>query len=497
MRRKLFYGLTLLLASASVVGLTACGDKKTTDVKGVCPGNATDYQKDLSDLVPKKTTIKLWADNGQEYADELIKQFEAANPQYIVTYEKVGSTEARARMELDGASGGDVFVFPHDHVGAALATGLLAKAPTATQEKFVSTLKTSTLDTITSCWDDATNSQKKCGEKDTPIAFGAPLSAESNALFYNLKLVKSILNDEEGILKAAGASDALLTELSGKALQLNNENLSSLFTFEEIMEVAKYYNNIATGAEARYFYQADFDNFYHTYMYMTPFGYELFGPSHDDKAKANLDSAEAKASYTYLQGLLGYQDETPHSIYPAAASIVEGTYMSEFYAKTAPIVVTGPWNAQEIYKQFAAPDGEEGYPDLGGSSMPTINGKNSRTFSGVQIAAVSNFSKVTGDAWKLVEFMVSDKGASILYSTSGKLPCLNDTAGIEGISEDIVLKAVSAQLSYSDGMPSISEMGFMWDCGANLFIKLFNGEDVTEATKSAQDAFNKLANIGN
>lgn len=516
MRRKLLFGLTLLLASGSVVGLAACGGKKTTEDKKatVCTGTEEELAKmkvDTVNLVPTKQVIKLYADNGDAYAEEIAAGFQAANPEYIVQVSKVGATEVRARMELEGSDGADVFIFPHDHVGPALASNILAKAPDAVATVLKNTLKASTLDTIRSCWDDAAGKQKKCSETDEKYVFGAPLSAESNALFYNIDLVKQILtnaevgkDDEDNSIYPftdevwASIPEASKTKWASVASQLNANNLSTLMTLNDVLEVAKYYN-VTTSGSSRYFYQADFDDFYHSYMYLTPFGYDLFGENRDDKTLDNLNSEAVINALTFVQEAFGIKATNPW--YSGAASIVQGTYMDEFYAGKAAIVVTGPWNASSIYKAFAVTEnGETTYPKLGGCGMPAIEidgvKKASVTFSGVQVIGVSSLSKVTGAAWKLVQYMVSQEGATILYKTSGKLPCLNDLSNIEGINEDIVLNAISAQLTNSNGMPSITEMGYMWTIGATLFTDTFKGDTPSDAAKKAHDSYVAQAKIG-
>lgn len=504
MKRKLLYGLTLLLASSSVIGLAACGkkDKTTTAEEGCKDMTPEQLVKDVTSLEVKKTTIKLYADNGDPYKDELIAEFEKANPQYIIDYSTVGATDVRARMELEGEDGADVFVMPHDHVGAALATNLLAKVPGELKTTFQSTLKASTLATITSCWDDAKGTQKACGETDTPELFGAPLSAESLALFYDVNLIKDILTNKGGAYFAADAVPAdTLTKWANWAAELNETNLTQLMTLEDMLEVGTYYNIVGSD-DARYFYQADFDDFYHSYMYLTPFGYEIFGPNGDDKTLDNLASDEVKAAYSYMQEIFKTVGE--NQIYPGADGIVQGTYMDNFYAKNgkAPIVVTGPWNASAIKDAFADEDadGNTVYPGLGGSGMPAVmvNGVKTATttFSGVQVIGVSKYSKQTAAAWNLVKFMVSEKGADILYSNSGKLPCLQDVSNVEGLADDPVLNAVSAQLTNSKGMPSITEMGYMWTIGTELFKDLFAGKDVTVSTNKAHESYVSQAKIG-
>ncbi len=486
MRRKLIYGvLSLLLVVSSMFALTACGDKKDACGNVITDG-VSDSIQDPSDIQIIKTTIRLYAD-GDDYAAELIKEFQKQYPQYIVKYSKVGAPDTRARIQLEQKDGADVFVMPHDHVGQALAQNLLQQASDATATKFDDTLKASTLDTIKSCWDNENNTQKQCSGDDARYTFGAPLSAESNALFYNVQLIKDILNNKDGILNEGFDYAAVSAEWQKWATDLTDTNLAEIMTLNDIVEVSKGYN-VVGGDEARYFYQADLDNFYHSYMYMTPFGYELFGTSGDQAGLSNVASDAAKASLTWVK-----ENFVDTKIYPGADGIVEGTYMEDFYSEeiTSAIVVSGPWNAPSIYDAYKVEDadGNETYPNLGACAMPDIelDGTTVKetTFSGVLIAGVNKATSISSAAWTLVEFMVSDKGADILYAQAGKLPCLKDTSNIEGLSENKVLNAVSAQLVNSKGMPSISEMGYMWDIGATMFADLFIGKDVATVTAEA------------
>lgn len=74
----------------------------------------------------KKTELKVWESSGteQNFIQYAIKEFRKINPKVRIRYEPVESTDARNKIELDGPAGvgADVFVAPHDHIGA-LVTG--------------------------------------------------------------------------------------------------------------------------------------------------------------------------------------------------------------------------------------------------------------------------------------------------------------------------------------------------------------------------------------
>lgn len=74
----------------------------------------------------KKIELKVWESSGSEqsYIMYAIKEFKKVNPKVRIRYEPVESTDARNKIELDGPAGvgADIFVAPHDHIGA-LVTG--------------------------------------------------------------------------------------------------------------------------------------------------------------------------------------------------------------------------------------------------------------------------------------------------------------------------------------------------------------------------------------
>ncbi|NMA56292.1 MAG: extracellular solute-binding protein, partial [Treponema sp.] len=73
------------------------------------------------------TQLKIWESEGPEKDFMLwaAAEFEKTHPNVKVVYEPVGSVDARAKIELDGPAGvgADVFVAPHDHLGALINGG--------------------------------------------------------------------------------------------------------------------------------------------------------------------------------------------------------------------------------------------------------------------------------------------------------------------------------------------------------------------------------------
>jgi len=75
----------------------------------------------------KKVTLKMWESDGPErqFMEWAAAEYKKDHPNIEIVYEPVASPDARAKIELDGPAGvgADVFVAPHDHVGALVAGG--------------------------------------------------------------------------------------------------------------------------------------------------------------------------------------------------------------------------------------------------------------------------------------------------------------------------------------------------------------------------------------
>ena len=121
-----------------------------------------------------KAKLKVWESDGPEknFIQQAIKDYKKINKNVSISYEPVASTDARAKIELDGPAGvgADVFVTPHDHIGALVAGGhvLPVDDADAYMEDFLPMAKT--------------------GASYDGVVYGYPLGAETYALFYNKNL---------------------------------------------------------------------------------------------------------------------------------------------------------------------------------------------------------------------------------------------------------------------------------------------------------------------
>ena len=217
-------------------------------------------------------------------------------------------------------------------------------------------------------------------------------------------------------------------------------------------------------------------NSYTMHFFLTAFGYQLFGPDHNDPEKINFNTQEVIDGLTYYQLMRKYLD-VPY------ADLTTDTVEVEFAKGTVPYIIVGPWAISEIQKNA---DFEWGI-----TTIPTINGNQPVTFSGNIIACMSSYTKNAEAAREVLEFMVSDEGLEILYKVRGSIPVLKDPSVIDGLSDDQYVMGILEQAQFSEAMPSIPEMASFWTPAETLYRSVWEGlATPEEAAAKALEDFN-------
>lgn len=245
-----------------------------------------------SSFAAGKAKLKVWESDGPEkvFIQKAIKQFKKVNKNVMITYEPVASTDARAKIELDGPAGvgADVFVTPHDHIGALVQGGHVL--PVDDADAYMADFLP----------------MAKMGASYNGAVYGYPLGAETYALFYNKDLIKEAPK-----------------------------------TWDDVIAFAKTFNNKAEGKYALVWPVADG---YYGYMFMDSFGAPLFGPNGDDRKQHNLNSANAIKGLTYFQNLRKQILDIP-------AADASGDFCNaQFSEGKSAMIITGPWKITDFKK---------------------------------------------------------------------------------------------------------------------------------------------------
>jgi arabinogalactan oligomer/maltooligosaccharide transport system substrate-binding protein len=452
MKKIGFLGLFFVAILSLTVVLTGCGGGTEICVNRASEGVVYNFDQDFSDTVE----LKVWLDD-EDYFLALKAAFEALNPDITLNFTEVGSVDVRQRLELYSGSpqAADVVVYPHDHIGAALQSGLLAAIEGSQAAAIREDMIDSAWQTAAACYDFSTNRIIDCGTSGQQTLFAAPLVGESVALFYNKALLQELTGSD--------TPPTTFEQIIAQAAQAN---------FVELLG-----NNPIIGL--------DVGNAYDMHFVSTSFGFELFGPDGLDPNTANLGSQAVIDALTWFNG----------SLRPAmgvgtlnAADLSGEANRTLFEEGKIPYIIDGPWSISRYL------DAEV---DFGVTLIPTINGVRPTSFSGVQLASVYRQSANPDAAFRLLEFMTSPEGLAILYAEKNVLPALKDVSVVEGVAEDELLSGISEQLNYSQPMPIIPEMGFFWTNAGSMYSNAWNGTKTAEqAAQDAQNGFIAQSGIG-
>ncbi len=370
----------------------------------------------LNSCGEKKVTLKVWESDGpeREFMEWAAEEYKKENPHIEIVYEPVASPDARAKIELDGPAGvgADIFVAPHDHVGALVAGGhVLAASDTSYMENFVDAAK------VAASYEGTT--------------YGYPLSIETYALFYNKDIIQTPPQ-----------------------------------TWDEVIEFAKDWND---KSQNKYALVWGVGNAYYSYMFMSAYGSQLFGPKGDDKTQHNINSPATIKGLEYFQSLRKKILDVP------AADMTDDFCNSAFEQGTAPMVITGPWKVSDFNKTVK---------NYGITTLPGFgNGKPATSFSGVRIAFVSAYSDHQKEAEAFARFLTSKASLEKRFEITNQIPPRSDIKITDPLSNGIL-----SQAAYAFPMPTISQMGTYWSAMASAYAGIWDGDDVTQDLNAAAAA---------
>jgi len=137
-----------------------------------------------------------------------------------------------------------------------------------------------------------------------------------------------------------------------------------------------------------------------------------------------------------------------------------------FSTGQSPFIMQGPW----------MPFFDAGTMNLKVSAMPTAGGQTAAPFVGVQGFYLSSQSKNALLANEfLVNYMATEDAQRTLYEADPRVPALTSLA--EEVSSDPITAGFVASAAGGVPMPSIPEMGSVWDLWNAAEIQIINGAD--------------------
>lgn len=254
--------------------------------------------------------------------------------------------------------------------------------------------------------------------------YGVPVSLETSCLFYN----KDIVGD-----------------VPAK-------------TLEEILEKAKGFN---VPEENIFYFLMTIGDGYKIYPMLSAHGFSLFGKDGTDVDNPGFDTQEFEKGLELVKSL--------KEIMPInAIDLGNVSFLkSQFTEGKVAYEISGPWDITTF---------KDSGVNFGVTVLPTYHGKALTPFAGVQNAHVSAFTEYPVAAQLFAQYLVSDKSAGIMYQVANKITTLKDVSGIEGLSEDELIKPFVEQFANSFPMPSVSRISYYWTISAQTSQAVFDGQ---------------------
>lgn len=433
--------ISLLLTAIMLLSLlAACGakdDPGTTDKPDNAPqqdtstdapsGESDDTNapsSDATELQPEDgASLKLWMDN-DTYNEKIVELWSAKYPNVPLTVENVGTTDARQKLELDGPTGmgADVFVQAHDGVAVSAQAGTILEI-----DKFSDEIRSSFVENAV----DAVSFDGKI--------YAFPLSMKTIVMFYNKALVSEPV-DTWADMKAFAAS-------------FNDPAKNKFACLWQAIEP------------------------YYAHGFLGGYGYDLFGPDHNDPQQLGWDTAEAADGLAFYKTL---HDE----VYPVASADATWDAMNTMFSSgEAPYVITGPWSIAD----FSAAG-----IDFGIAPLPKMdNGVRPKTLSTVDTVCVSSFTKYPVAAMLLAKFIATDEDClKLLYETKNELSASIEGQKLDFYVNDPFMSSIAVAVNDALPQPYIPEMANVWAPYQKAVIAVWDDmQSPKDALATAQDEF--------
>lgn len=297
----------LIMAMVMTFSLAACGGKtsSSTDAPSkapdaaastapsVAPSVAPTKEAAAEDIVPEEgAKLLIWEGKDEfPFLEPALKKF---TEQYNIPVElqEVGAGDQMAKVKTDGPAGlaADVLVMPHDHLGEALAAGIIL--PNDFYEE----------DTKANFNEMAVEAVSMNG-----VLYGYPRNIETYALYYNKSLVKP-------------------------------EDLSS---WENIIKFSKGYTDAAAN---KFGFMWEVNNWYYNAAWILGSGGYVFGKDNTDPTDIGLNNAGSVEAMKFYHSL---REALPI----AAADASNDVKTNLFQTGKLPINLDGIWNLGNFSKE--------------------------------------------------------------------------------------------------------------------------------------------------
>jgi len=311
-----------------------------------------------------------------------------------------------------------------------------------------------------------------CEDDKARTTFGADPAAAADVICIPHDQLGALVS-ENGILEITGMKyiDAINgnTPPSVMAGQIDSKQYGFPSSFETHMlfydksiitdEAAQTLEGILSSGipGSGYRFAMDFDNAYFSADWFFTYGCELFGNNGEDAASCDFDSDAGIAAMTYLI-------ENRESF----ANLTSDEAIELFKAHKLGAYIGGPWNAA------AVTDALKG--NYGCAKLPTVGGKDMKSFAGFKLYCVNANTGNQGPAMDLAAWLTNPENQKTRFQDRNLIPVSESLENDADVAASTTARAVMGQGPDSIAMPSIPQMDNFWTPTAAFTLACFNGE---------------------
>lgn len=189
---------------------------------------------------------------------------------------------------------------------------------------------------------------------------------------------------------------------------------------------------------------------YHLYPFQTSFGNSVFARNADGSYDPSQLTIGDEAGQQFA-GWLTAQGDTGTKV--LNLNLSDDLAKEAFNAGKSPYFLTGPWNVA---------DAQSAGVDVSVDAIPSAGGSAAQPFAGVQaffLSAKSTNPIVANEF--LVNYIATDDVQTKLFEAGGRPPAL--TESFEAAQSDPIVRGFATVGANAVPMPSIPEMGSVWD----------------------------------
>ena len=210
---------------------------------------------------------------------------------------------------------------------------------------------------------------------------------------------------------------------------------------------------------------------------MGGYGYDLFGPEHNDPNQLGWDTKEAAEGLAFYKTL---RDD----VYPVASADATWDAMNTMFSSgAAPYVITGPWSIADFTNAGV---------NFGIAPLPKMdNGIRPKTLSTVDTVCVSAFTKYPVASMLLAQFIATDPDClKLLYETKNELSASIEGQKLDFYVNDPFMSSIAVAVNDALPQPYIPEMANVWSPYQKAVIAVWDNLQTPEdALASAKDEF--------